>query len=492
MFDGLQKGLASAFKSIRGQGKLTESNMRSGLQLVEQSLLEADVSYNVVKDFMANVSEQALGEKVLLSLNPDEQLVGIVHKELINILGPVDESLHLNNDVNIIMMCGLQGSGKTTTCGKLASLLLRNKISPMMVAADLQRPAAIEQLHVIGRNLDVPVYSEPGAKDPVAVCNNAVKKARDENRKVVILDTAGRLAIDEELMQQLKNIDRQVTPDQVYLVVDGMTGQDAVNSAKAFHEALELNGVVMTKLDGDARGGALLSVKHTTGVPIKFIGTGEHLTDLEVFRPEGMAGRILGLGDMQVLAEQAQALFDQEEQEKLQKQLEKGQFTLEDFRNQMEKLAKPGLMQKMLSLMPGMGQFREAMDQLTGGDASKEIRRMGAIIDSMTPDERRNPKIIEVSRRQRIAKGSGTEPKQINELVKQFEQMKPMMTGLAGKDANARAEMMEQLKSQMMDPTSRGPKAKKGTGKRLSAKEKAKMKKQREKLLKEKRKKRNR
>ena len=490
MFEGLQKGLASAFKSIRGQGKLTESNMRTGLQMVEQSLLEADVSYPVVKDFMTNVSEQALGEKVLLALNPAEQLVGIVHQELINILGPVDESLHLNKDVNIIMMCGLQGSGKTTTCGKLASLLLRNKISPMMVAADLQRPAAIEQLHVIGRNLDVPVYSEPGSKDPVAVCNNAVKKARSENRKVVILDTAGRLAIDEELMQQLKNIDNKVTPDQVYLVVDGMTGQDAVNSAAAFHEALELNGVIMTKLDGDARGGALLSVKQTTGVPIKFIGTGEHLTDLEVFRPDGMAGRILGMGDMLELANKAQSLFDEEEQEKLQKQLEKGQFTLEDFRNQMEKLAKPGLMQKMLSLMPGMGQIREAMDQLTGGDAAKEIGRMGAIIDSMTPEERTNPKIIEVSRRQRIAKGSGTEPKQINELVKQFEQMKPMMTGLAGKDANARAEMMEQLKTQMMDPTSRGPKTKKGTGKRLTAKEKAKMKKQREKLLKEKRKKR--
>jgi signal recognition particle subunit SRP54 len=486
MFDGLQQGLQAAFKSIRGQGKLTESNMRAGLNLVEQSLLEADVSYGVVKDFMESVSEQALGEKVLTSLKPSEQLIAIVHRELVNLLGPVDESLHLTEEVNIIMMCGLQGSGKTTTCGKLASLLLRNKISPMMVAADLQRPAAIEQLHVIGRNLNVPVYSEPGAKDPVAVCNNAVKKAREEKRKVVILDTAGRLAIDEELMEQLRTIDRQVNPHQVYLVVDGMTGQDAVNSAQAFHKALELNGAIMTKLDGDARGGALLSVKHVTGVPIKFIGTGEHLTDLEVFRPEGMAGRILGHGDIVAVADEAQKLFDEKEQQRLQERLEKGQFTLDDFRDQMEKLAKPGLMTKMLSLLPGMGQLREMMDQMTGGDAAKDIRRMASIIDSMTPEERRNPKIIEVSRRQRIAQGSGSQPKQINELVKQFEMMKPMMTGLAGKDANERANMMEQLKSQMMDPSRQGPKTKKGTGKRLSPKERAKLQKIREKALKEK------
>ena len=489
MFGNLQEGLQSAFKSLRGKGKLTEANMREGLKMVEQSLLEADVSFDVVRDFMANVTTEALGEKVLLSLKPSEQLVGVVHQELINLLGDVEDGLTLTKDVNIIMMCGLQGAGKTTTCGKLAKLLQRSKIEPMLVAADLQRPAAIEQLHVIGDQVGVPVYSEPGESDPVKVCRNAVKKAREENRNVVILDTAGRLAIDEELMEQLRTIDRDVQPDQVFLVVDGMTGQDAVNSAKAFHESLELNGVVMTKLDGDARGGALLSVRHVTGVPIRFIGTGEHLDNLEYFRPEGMASRILGMGDVVALFDEAQKAFDEKEQQRLQEQLEKGDFTLDDFRNQMQKMAKPGLMQKMLGLMPGMGNIKELNSMMAQGDHSKEIRRMVGIIDSMTPEEKRNPKVIEVSRRQRIAQGAGVEPKAVGELVKQFDQMKPILTGMAGKGVGDRMAMMQDLQKNMMDPSRRMPKTKKSTGKRLTAKERAKMKKQRDKLLKEKRKK---
>lgn len=485
MFENLQDGLQEAFKSLRGKGKLTESNMRDGLALVEQSLLEADVSYSVVQDFMSRVTEQALGERVMGSLKPHEQLVGIVHQELVNLLGPVDESLNLSQDVTVFMMCGLQGSGKTTTCGKLSSLLMRNNVKPMMVAADLQRPAAIEQLHVIGKSLDVPVYSEPGATDPVAVCRNAVAKAREEGVKVVILDTAGRLAIDEELMNQLKIIDRDVQPDQAYLVVDGMTGQDAVNSAAAFHEALELNGVIMTKLDGDARGGALLSVKHVTGVPIKFIGTGEHFDALETFRPEGMAGRILGMGDILALVEETQKIVDEKEQEKLARQLEKGEFTLDDFRNQMQKIAQPGLIGKMMGLLPGMPP--EVKDMMGSADAAKEIGRQTAIIDSMTPDERRNPKVIEVSRRQRIAQGAGVQPKQVNELVKQFEMMKPMLTGMSGKGVGDRMKMMKDMQDQMLDPGRGVPKAKKGTGKRLTNKERNKLKKQREKILKQKR-----
>ena len=487
MFGSLQDGLQSAFKSIRGKGKLTERNMRDGLDLVEKSLLDADVSYDAVKDFMHQVSQQALGEKVLLSLRPSEQLVGIVHQELINLLGPVEEGLQLKEGVNIFMMCGLQGSGKTTTCGKLAKLLKQRDISPMLVAADLQRPAAIEQLHIIGESVGVPVYSEPGEQDPVKVCNNAVAKARKEECKVVILDTAGRLAIDEELMGQLQTIDRQVSPDQVFLVVDGMTGQDAVNSAKAFHESLELNGVVMTKLDGDARGGALLSVKHVTGVPIRFIGTGEHLEDLEFFRPEGMSNRILGMGDVLALVDQVQGIVDQKEQEQMQEQLEKGQFTLDDFRNHMQKMAKPGLMQKMMGLMPGMPSSSDINKMMNDGDTSGEIRRMVGIIDSMTPVERQDPKVIEVSRRQRIAQGAGVKPQQVNELIKQYDTMKPLLTGMAGKGMGDRMQMMQDLQQKMLDPTSRMPKTKKSTGKRLSPKQRAKEKKRRDKLLKQKR-----
>ncbi|TVQ00185.1 MAG: signal recognition particle protein [Planctomycetaceae bacterium] len=483
MFDSLSTGFQAAFKSIRGKGKLTEANMRESLQTVEQALLEADVSYSVVQSFMEHVTEQALGRRVLLSLRPDQELIRIVHEELVKLLGPVDNSLHLKKDgCTVLMLCGLQGSGKTTTCGKLAQLLMEQKVRPMLVAADLQRPAAIEQLKVIGKTLGVDVYADLENKDPVAVCQAGVKQAQASGAQVVILDTAGRLAIDETLMGELKRIDRKMSPDQVYLVVDGMTGQDAVNSAGAFNEALELNGVIMTKLDGDARGGALLSVKQITGVPIKFIGTGEKFDALEVFRPEGMASRILQMGDIVQAAREAHRIVDERDREEMERKMASGEMTLDDFKNMLEKVAKPGLMGKMMSLLPGMGQMKELLDsdEATGG-----IRQTIGAINSMTAQERRNPKIIDAQRRARIAKGAGVQSPVITQLVKQFEMMKPLMQGMAGGGTAERAKMLQQLQSGnlMNDLSMRGMKSKKTTGKRLSNDERLKLRKRREKEL---------
>ena len=482
MFESLQDGLTSAFKSLRGKGKLTEGNMRDGLKLVEQSLLDADVSFSVVKDFMGHVSEKALGQKVLNALDPSEQLVGIVHEELVEIMGPVDNAIPMTEGkTTILMLCGLQGSGKTTTCGKLARLLKKSGAKPMLVAADLQRPAAIKQLQVLGEQVGVPVYADLEEKNPVKVCKAAVKKAQSEDVNLIILDTAGRLAIDEELMAQLTKIDRDVGPDQAYLVVDGMTGQDAVNSAKAFNEALELDGVILTKLDGDARGGAILSVKHVTQVPIKFIGTGEQLESLEPFRPEGMAGRILGMGDVLEMVRTAQTEFDQDEMLKTEERLRAGEFTLEDFRKQLSQLAKPGLMQKMMGLMPGMGEINKMMGQV---DMEKDTKRLFGIIDSMTPDERRNPKLIDPSRRQRIAAGSGVQHTEVNDLIKQFDGMASVMKSMSGKGMGDRMKMMQEMQQGgMLDPGGQIQKQKKSTGKRLSPKEKAKLRKQRDKEL---------
>lgn len=489
MFESLSEGLQSAFKSLRGKGKLTEGNMREGLQAVEQAMLDADVSYPVIKKFMSQVTERALGRKVLLSLRPHEELVRIVYDELVEILGPVDSSLHIKKDgVTVLMLCGLQGSGKTTTCGKLSQLLLEENIKPLLVAADLQRPAAIDQLHVIGKQLGIAVYSDREQKDPVKVCQAGVALASQEGARVVILDTAGRLAIDKELMAELTRIDSKLRPDQVYLVVDGMTGQDAVNSAGAFNEALELDGVIMTKLDGDARGGALLSVKDVTGVPIKFIGTGEHFDALEPFRPEGMASRILEMGDIVQAAREAHRIVDEREREELEKKMAAGEMTLDDFKGLLEKVAKPGLMGKMMGLMPGMGQLREAMDS---EEAAGGIRQTIGAINAMTAAERRNPKIIDASRRTRIAKGAGIQAPMVSQLVKQFETMKPMMQMMAGQGAGDRMAMMRQLQSSgaMADPSMRGMKVKKSTGKRLSNAERAKLKKERERELRRRRRK---
>ncbi|MFO0821243.1 MAG: signal recognition particle protein [Pirellulales bacterium] len=481
MFESLQDGMRAALKTLTGKARLTEANMRDGLKLVEQSLLDADVSYDAVRDFMDRVTERSVGEKVLSSLDPSQQVVGIVHEELIQLLGPVDASLHLTKDVNILMLCGLQGSGKTTTTGKLARLIQEHGKRALLVAADLQRPAAIQQLHVLGDQLGVPVYSELGAKDPVKVCQDAVRKARQEQIPVVILDTAGRLAIDRQLMDELKRIDQQVRPDQVYLVVDGMTGQDAVNSAKAFNDALELDGVIMTKLDGDARGGALLSVKHVTGVPIKFIGTGEHLDALEPFRPEGMAGRILGLGDIVGLVDVARRTIDEKQQKEFEEKLRAGQFSLDDFRNQIVQFMKPGLMMKMMGMIPGLGDLTKMMGEI---DAEKDTKRLVGIIDSMTPAERRNPKMIDQSRRSRIAKGAGVESTEVNQLLKQYDAMAPIMQGMAGEGLMGRMKKIRELQAGgLFNPGAQLMREKKGTGKRLSTKEKADLRKQREKEL---------
>ncbi|MBM3963822.1 MAG: signal recognition particle protein [Planctomycetes bacterium] len=487
MFQSLQDGLLSAFKSLQGKGKLTEANMRDGIAMVERSLVEADVNIDVVRKFVADVSEAAEGRRVLLSLRPHEEFIKIVFEELVNLLGPADNALALRRgEMTTIMMCGLQGAGKTTTCGKLAVVIKEQKLKPFLIAADLQRPAAIEQLHVLGKQLGVGVFSKEGASDPVSVCREGVAAAKASNADVVILDTAGRLAIDAELMDQLKQIDRQINPNQVLLVVDGMTGQDAVNSAKAFNDALSLDGVIMTKLDGDARGGALLSVKAVTSVPIKFIGTGEHMDALEPFRPEGMASRILSMGDIVEVAREAHRMIDERERKAIEERMSKGVFTLGDFRDMMQKLRKPGLMTKMLSLMPGMGELSKIMGN---ADNEKEMSRLTGIVDSMTPNERRNPKLIDTSRRNRIAAGCGAQPNQVSDLIKQFEMIGPMLQMATAGTTSDKMKMLQQMQGMMannpFNPLG-GMKIKGNTGKRLTPKEREKLMKEREKLLRKK------
>ena len=459
--------------------------MRDGLQQVQTALLEADVSFPVVRQFMEQVSQQAVGEQVLKSLDPTQQLVGIVTEELLRLMGPVDQSLPQRPGAAILLLCGLQGSGKTTIGGKIGRMLRERGRKPLLVAADLQRPAAIHQLEVIGQQLGIPVYTEVGATDPVAVCQRAVAHAKASGVDVVVLDTAGRLHVDQELMAQLSQIDRRVEPDQVYLVVDAMTGQDAVNSAKAFNEALELDGVIMTKLDGDARGGAALSVKSITGVPIKFVGTGEHLDNLEEFHPDRLAGRILGMGDMLTLVEQAQQKFSQAEVAKQEERLRKGEFTLDDFKAMLLQTRKLGPLEKIMNLIPGMGKL---MSMMGDGDIEQEFRQLIGVVDSMTPAERRNPsKVIDPSRRRRIAARAGVEPHQINELVKQFDAMADQMKRLSGLGMRDRLREVQKLTQQgMMSPGGMLDRVKKGTGKRLTPEERARARKQRERDLRKK------
>jgi signal recognition particle subunit SRP54 len=486
MFESLSASLTSALASLRGRGKLTESNMREGLGAVRTALLEADVAYDVVDTFLDKVVEGAIGEKVLETLDPAQQLVGVVHRELVNLMGPVDHSLHLQSGrATVIMLCGLQGSGKTTSCAKLAKRIKEQGRGVMLVAADLQRPAAIEQLAILGRQLDVPVHTPDGVTDPVAVCNAGVARARKEGISVVIFDTAGRLAIDQALMDELKRIDHTVGPDQVYLVVDAMTGQDAVRSAKAFNDALELDGVIMTKLDGDARGGAALSVKSVTGVPIKFIGTGEQIEALEDFHAERMAGRILGMGDVVTLVEEAQRKFDQDEMVRQEERLRTGEFTLEDFKKMLQQTRRLGPIGKVLGMIPGMGQLKELVGD---ADLDKDMGRLFGIIDSMTPQERRNPgKVIDQQRRRRIATGAGVQLQEVSDLVKQFDGMSAMMKGMAGMGMRERVQQMQAMQGQMANPGMRLGKPKGDTGRRLTADERRKQKKQREKDLRRKR-----
>jgi signal recognition particle subunit SRP54 len=453
MFESITNSLTEAIGSI-ARGRLTEANVREGMRKVRQALLEADVNYDVARGFCDRVTEQAVGERVLKSLRPAEQIVGIVYHELVQLMGPVDHSIEVRRgDVTVLMMCGLQGSGKTTTCGKLARLLKENGAKPMLVAADLQRPAAIDQLKIIGEQIGVPVYSEDPAKSkPVQVCQNARKAANRDGCNILILDTAGRLHVDEQLMRELTEIDNRLMPHQALLVCDAMTGQDAVNSAKVFNEALELDGVILTKLDGDTRGGAALSVKAVTGVPIKFIGLGEQLDRLEPFHPDRMAQRILGHGDVATLLETAQRVLDQDEMARQQQKMLEGKFTLDDFLKAMGQMSKMGSLKGLMKMIPGMGQVAAAMDSMGDMDPDKDVKRVQAMIQSMTLDERQNPDKIDRSRRNRIAQGSGTDPADVHDLLKQFKGMSGVMQQMAGLSTIDRLRALKGMERDMLNP----------------------------------------
>jgi len=452
MFEGITDNLKNAL-SFLNRGRLTEASIREGMQTVRQALLEADVNYDVAQEFVERVTERSVGDEVLKSLSPTEHIVGIVHQELVDLMGPVDHSLHLQKGgVSIIMMCGLQGSGKTTTCGKLSRMIKESGKKPFLVAADLQRPAAIDQLKVVGDQVGVPVHTEdPQKTSPLTVCQNGIKRAKSEGADVVILDTAGRLHVDDELMKQLEEIDRKCQPHQVFFVCDAMTGQDAVNSAKAFNEALELDGVILTKLDGDTRGGAALSVKQVTGVPIKYIGVGEQLDKLEAFHPDRMAGRILGMGDVVTLFEKAQREISEEEMLDTQEKMREGKFTLVDFQKQMKMMKRLGSIKDIMKYIPGMGGMADAMSQM--GDPEKDLKRIDGLINSMTQWERENPTKIDRSRRNRIASGAGVEPAEVNGLVKQFSEMSTLMKRMSGMGKLDQMRAMQELAgSGAMDP----------------------------------------
>jgi signal recognition particle subunit SRP54 len=426
MFENLTEKFEGVVKALRGQGRISEGNIEAALREVRLALLEADVNYNVVKDFTAAVKEKALGAEVLASLSPDQHFIKIVHAELAKMMGGQAQELDLARRPPVsVMLVGLQGSGKTTSCGKLALFLQKKKRSPFLVPADVYRPAAIEQLKVLGSQIGIPVYdSNPGA-DPVEICREAVKYAELNGYDTVLLDTAGRLHIDEELMEELRRIKTAVDPADILLVADAMTGQDAVNVARSFHQRLSLTGVVLTKLDGDARGGAALSIRAVTGAPIKFVGVGEKLDALEPFFPDRMASRILGMGDLLTLVEKAQETIDEKQARELERKLRKSQFTLEDFREQLLRVRKMGSMEDLLGMIPGMG---GKLKELKGAVPDEsELKRTLAIIDSMTREERGNVKVLNGSRRKRIALGSGTTVQEVNRLLKNFQQAEQMI-----------------------------------------------------------------
>ncbi len=440
MFNALTDKLSSAFRNLTGRGRITESNVQDAISQVRTALLEADVNYKVVKDFCESVTQKALGAEVIKSVQPGQMMVKIVNDELINLMGPVDNEIYyVSPGPTVILLAGLQGSGKTTTAGKLARYLESKGRKPLLVADDLQRPAAIDQLKTLGEQLNIPVYSE-SSKDAVMVARNGVKFAREKGRDTVVLDTAGRLHIDNELMTELKQVCNAVQPHQIYLVCDSMTGQDAVNSAKEFNEQLELDGVILTKLDGDARGGAALSVKAVTGKPIKFIGVGEKLDKLEEFHPDRMSSRILGMGDIVTLVEKAQEQVSEEEAQKMQEKMAKGTFTFDDFLKQMQMMRKMGGFKDVLKLIPGMG---KAMSGFNIDD--KEIARIEAVVHSMTRDERNDPDIINLSRRRRIARGSGMDIGIVNGLIKTFEQSRQMMRAMSGLGPRGKLQAMSQM-----------------------------------------------
>jgi signal recognition particle subunit SRP54 len=433
MFQALSDRLNGIFKKLRGYGRLTEENIAEALREVRLALLEADVNFKVVRSFLERVRERAIGREVLESLTPGQQVVKVVHEELTALMGGAASHLRsAGQPPTVIMLVGLQGSGKTTTAGKLARLLREQGRRPLLVAADLQRPAAQEQLATLGRTLGVEVYRSAGATSAVAVCREAVSQARSRLLDPVILDTAGRLHIDEPLMQELGAITAEVKPTEILMVLDAMTGQDAVNSATAFHQALQLTGTILTKLDGDTRGGAALSVRSVTGTPIKMIGIGEKLEALEVFHPDRMASRILGMGDVLGLVERAEKTFDAKQAATLEKKLKAQSFSLEDFRDQLRQLRGMGPLEQLVGMIPGLSRVKGLPDATA---QEKELKRVEAIIDSMTPGERQRPEILNGSRRKRIAAGSGANVADVNRLLKQFADMQKMMRQLvqAGK-----------------------------------------------------------
>lgn len=423
VFEGFSEKIQGIMKKIRGKSRVTEEDVKAISRELKLALLEADVNFKVVKDFIAKISEKAMGQDVLKSLTPGQQIVKIVNEELIELLGKEPSKLTFNpNGITVILMAGLQGSGKTTASAKIANFVRKNGKKPMMVACDVYRPAAIEQLEVLGKQLDIPVFSIKNEKNVVKIATEALKEAKHKGNNVVIVDTAGRLHIDTELMEELIELKNAINPTEILLVIDAMTGQDALNVATSFNEKLEINGIVMSKLDGDTRGGAALSAKAVTGKPIKFASVGEKLSDLELFYPDRMASRILGMGDVLSLIEKAQENFEEEEAIALEKKLREATFTLEDFLVQMRQIKKMGPISQLLGMMPGLGAQLKNIEI-----DDKQINRVEAIVLSMTPFERRKPEIINASRKKRIAAGSGMQVQDVNRLLKQFEEMRKMM-----------------------------------------------------------------
>jgi signal recognition particle subunit SRP54 len=428
IFSSLAEKLQDTFDKLKGKGKLSEKDVKAALKEVKMALLEADVNYKVVKDFISKIEKRAVGKEVMDSLTPGQHVIKIVNEEMQDLMGGSKEDLAVSPEPpTIIMMVGLQGSGKTTSAGKLARKLSKDGKNPLLVAADVYRPAAIRQLQVLGERLELPVFSMGEDSDPVDIAKGSINYAASHNCDTIILDTAGRLHIDQEMMKELETIKSTVEPDEILLVVDAMTGQDAVNVAKNFDQSLNINGIVLTKMDGDARGGAALSIKAITGKPIKFAGNGEKLADLETFHPDRMASRILGMGDVLSLIEKAEKSIDKEQAQALEEKLRKNEFTLEDFMEQMEQVRNMGPMDEILGMIPGMGGAKQLKNMQVD---DKQLDYIEAIISSMTPEERRDPEVINGSRRKRIAQGSGTSIQEVNRLLKQFRQIKKMMKQL--------------------------------------------------------------
>jgi signal recognition particle subunit SRP54 len=442
MFNNLTEKLNSAFQVLKGHGKITEINVAETLKEVRRALLEADVNFKTANEFTTNVKQKALGQNVLTNLNPGQLMVKIVKDELTSLMGGESAGINLSNTFTVILMSGLQGSGKTTFSGKLSNYLIKKKSKkPLLVACDVYRPAAVEQLKVIGKQIGVEVYSDEAEKNPVKIAKDAVQYAKKNGKNLVIVDTAGRLAVDEKMMNEIKDIHHAIKPDETLFIVDSMTGQDAVNTAKTFNDILNFDGVILTKLDGDTRGGAALSIKSVVNKPIKFIGTGEKMDAIDVFHPERMADRILGMGDVVSLVEKAQDLYDEKQARILNKKIAKSQFGLDDFLEQIKKIKQMGNLKDMVNMIPGAS---KAMgDNEVDEDSFKHIE---ALIYSMTPKERSNPKIIDVSRKKRISKGSGLDVHELNKLLKQFEQMSKMMKMMQGGGSEKLMQMMQGMK----------------------------------------------